>query len=276
MDGCRYFVCAAQRALAAALLIGSPAVQAQFGTEVCVQAHSVSRCMSDPHRSADTQTEVDDPAPGDHRLAIATAQSRAGQLAVTAYANGEGRFIQTQSRAEARFEDRLTIAAPVPPGTRGTFRARMRVDGSLHASGYNFAGGTNTGFASSTLGSRLSILADGFPSGQLMSGRRSTLGPPEGQEAGFLEALVQFTFGIPIQLVGELIVSADGRGGSQVGTAGLAHAVYGSSAYWSGIQEVRLLDTDEPVTEFTVTSESGVDYRVDFGFDPIFHTGFDS
>lgn len=77
----------------------------------------------------------------------------------------------------------------------------------------------------------------------------------------------------------QLALAADGRGGSRAGTAGLAglaRAVYGNSTDWWGIQEVRLLDTDEPVTELTVTSDSGVDFQVDFGFDPILRTSFDS
>lgn len=256
----------------------STALAQKSGVVVNVRADDEVASMNHPLNAGQALTFVRTGSPPDsaYVLSIAQAYARQGRLQIVAYRNNEG-FDNNEATARARFVDTVVIQAPVPPFTDGYFIARIRVDGTLQAAGYALGpgpdpvsgGGLAAYFArfeaESSLGSFIRTL----------SGSRHSSGTFEGSESGFIERRVEFTFGQPFEisltLFGEAVTSS---GGSFTG-AGFARTLYGNSAAWTGLNEVFLLDNDHPVTEFTVSSASGTDYRIDFGRDPLFRHGFD-
>jgi len=235
---------------------------AQSGTEVLLEVLSQFRHMADPHEAAEELTVAFSDSPGRLSVSIVRAQSRHGQLQAEAFANVEGINNGTETRATARFRDTLIIHAPVPPGTFGWFQAAFKVDGSLEASGYTLLGDSVTGSGAADYQARFRADTDAGIFTRTLSAIRTSDRGLDGAESGSVVRQVAFIFGEPIELFFELSVSA--RASTAVhGAGGVARAAYGSSAYWTGLNEVFTID-EQPVVGFTVTSASGTDYRTDF------------
>ncbi len=257
------------------LLMATPAL-AQFGVRVIVEADGEFRSMLGTQEAAESITRVFvGPPPNNvYSLAIASAQVSHGRLQVNAYHNSEG-AIGSQATARAEFEDTLVIQAAVPPGTMGYFFARVRADGSLHASGYNIGDQPDQpGSANAQYFARFEAdtAFDGFVAN--LSGTLHSNGATTGSQEGTINRRVEFTFGEPIEIKVTLFALADSDGNAS-GGSGLAQALYGNSAYWTGLDQVFTLDDDQPLPTFTVSSASGTDYRIDFSQDPLFRHGFD-
>lgn len=264
-------------ASAAALLLASTPALAQFGVRVLVEADGEFRSMQATHDAAEsiTRSFIGPPPHSPYSLAIATAEVHHGRLHVTAYRNNEGTS-NSQATARAQFEDTIVIQAPVPPGTMGYFVARVRVDGALHASGYNIGDQPDQpGQGSASYFTRLEADTPFDSFSASLSGLLDSSGQVLGVAGGTVQRRIDFAFGEPIEILVVLFARASTGGNSSTGASGLARSAYGNSAYWSGLAEVFTVD-DQPLPDFTITSASGTDYRIDFGLDPLFRHGFDN
>lgn len=244
------------------LAVSFGVAHAQSGTEVLVEVLNEFRQIADPHEAAEEFTVAFSDLPGRISVSIVRAQSRHGQVRAQAFANVEGINNGTETRAIARFHDTLVIQAPVPPGTFGFFRASFEVDGTLEASGYNLLGDPITGGGAADYQARFRADTDAGVFTRTLSAIRTSGRGLEGTESGSVVRQVAFLFGEPFEISFELSVSARASAAVQ-GAGGVARAAYGSSGYWTGLNEVFTID-EQPVAEFTVTSASGTDYRTDF------------
>jgi hypothetical protein len=241
------------------LAAGFGPVHAQFGTRALLIINQEPRMMDGLHEAAEELT-ITEESPGRLQVGIARAHSRLGIVQADAFAHAEHSSVDATARA--KFTDTLIIQAPVPPLTGGWFIARIRVDGTLQAAGFNVLDGPTPGFGSASAATVFSADTRFDTFQRVFSGFRDSSGALEGNESGTLVRRVEFIFGEPIEIECEVIAEARIQG-NVPGASGVARAAYGSSAYWTGLTEV-FTEDDEPVVEFSVTSASGTDYRADF------------
>jgi hypothetical protein len=192
-----------------------------------------------------------------------SSQSALGLLRSEAILNSKGQG--ADAFASARYRDTLVINAPGLAGTIGQLLIRMPLDGKLSA---DFGGGGPAPLLLPTARVLLEVTVEsppgvanplpnfeGFLSGFLM------LDILEGQESGVLVLPIRFVFGQPFRIFARLGTLVE----TQVADASqnaFASSRYGSTAWWLGVENVRL-ENGLPVLEFEVVSDSGIDYGAD-------------
>ncbi len=247
-----------------------------FETRVCItSSHAIggNRCTIEPHHSTDHVGLMTHVPPITTRDTIMSVSSQAGRLHAHAYGLAENFDPEIQTAGgdtSARFTDRLTINANVPAGTLGYFDARLRVSGALLASQYNVSNAPAMGYCTSGVVASLWIGGESETYSQ-------TVTSPQHLNLPVTETVTvryEFQFGRPFHIDGFLEVRATAAGNHSGGSA-LCRASFGNSAYWGGVSEVFLVEGDEPVIDFAIVSDSGVDYLTDFSLDPLFRSDFE-
>ncbi|MBL8201967.1 MAG: hypothetical protein JNK40_13455 [Chromatiales bacterium] len=195
-----------------------------------------------------------------------------------ARASGAPAGTDAHARGAAAFNDTITISAPGRNGQPGTVRLGVQVDGVLSAARSQ----SSNGIASSAYGNggaayRFDV-TDGSPGpGGLVSVGAGFVDceaafvqiggfpifPPAEPVGQVLGGVVNFTYGAPITFNFQIEVALDSDASvSEPGFSATATLVgdFGNTASWTGILDLKD-QTGNAVTDFTVTSVSGTDYR---------------
>ncbi len=250
---------------------------AQSGATVCVQVDSsTTECDTGPVASLQKMSVYDDEE-GFHGFSLGQGYGAPGRLHAMAYSDTWG--LTGDATVRVTITDTLTIEstdpAVVPGVTRGLYVARLRYNGELQASALSLQGG-EPGSASAGVQAMLRWQSSPFNAdSRSAAARRWSNGSQTGSPVGTLLSQVVFVFGEPIEIELMMTTRADANGFGDPRSGGVSRSRYQNSAYWGGIDEVLLEDTSQPVSSFSVTSASGADYRVDFGLDPVFSSGFE-
>jgi hypothetical protein len=189
----------------------------------------------------------------------ASAEARQGLLRAEALLHAKG-SVGPEARATAIFSDTLQVNAAVPPGTPGRLEIRFPYSGRLDASLFRSGGPapstppTATVFVELQVESPLGSFSRFVAADRILN---ELIGEPE----GVLVLPIEFIFGQPFRIEARLtaFVEVDINGFDH---QAFASSRYGSTAWWEGVQAVELL-SGEPVAEFQIQSESGMDYSED-------------
>lgn len=158
------------------------------------------------------------------------------------------------SGSSALFRDTVTINAPgIAAGTPGLFSFAMEVEGSLAA---------ETGHATWRLQAGVGIYSRILGEGEVATGVVN--GDPFG--GTYDSGLWLFRFGEPF-VIGVMIDTSTTAGSSD--GSGSAIALFGNTATWQGFTAVESYGTHIPITGYTVTSESGVDWSLPVVPEPV-------
>lgn len=216
-------------------------------------------------------------------------------LDVQAFARVSGAPAGTdaQARGAAAFNDTITISAPGRNGQPGTVRLGVQVDGILSASrSQSLTGIQSSAYGNGGAAYRFDV-TDGSPGpGGLVSTGAGFVDceaafvqiggfpifPPTEHVGQALGGIVNFTYGAPIHF--RFLIEVDLDSDASVSEAGFSATAtlvgdFGNTARWAGILDLKD-QAGNAVTDFTVTSVSGTDYRYAInGIDsaPLFDTG---
>ncbi len=239
------------------------------------------------------QQSVEDSGPW-HRFAYASAVGRPGRLGAESYTDTWG--LNNSALGRATSFDTLTITstdpAVVPGVTRGTFDLRIPYSGGLQASVLQLPGGTG-GIASARVDITLFVTnGAGINIQRSVSCHFDAEAGYQGDPTGVLAVTLTFVYGQPFTVNLALSVVSRAFGLKNPNNGAVSRSLYRNdgfvppgrgdaegpaqhSAYWGGIEQVFLESSGDPVAQFSVTSASGTDYRIDFSRDPLFGDGFE-
>lgn len=188
-----------------------------------------------------------------------TAETRLGILRSEAILNTLG-YPFSDAGAMSGFFDNLTVnAASVPAGTVGRLLVRMPFSGAL-VTDIGGAGGApfllpmaNVYFEVEVLSSRGTFRVERSAFRMLET--------QEGEASGVVVLPIEFVFGEPFRVSAFLSTGVLTQTAAATQFA-FASSRYGSTAWWLGVEKVRL-QNGLPMATFEIASESGTDYGAD-------------